>query len=137
MKSVVVIVCAVPLVILFYAACSVAPETEAEDNAGVEEPPTDTTEEEPVAVGAQELDWWVHCKNLDSVECMIKCAEAGVPCRPSYKHPYKDNAGNGDLTGCIKKPKEVCVYHYSSNGDGCFLVRNTGRAYCVYVGGRR
>ncbi|AUX33528.1 MULTISPECIES: hypothetical protein [Sorangium] len=137
MKSAVAIVCVVPLVVLFYAACSVAPETEAVDNAIVEESPADATEEEPVAVDAQELHWLVYCKNESSAECMVRCAEAGVTCRPSYKHPYKSNAGRGNLTGCIKKPKEVCVYHYPSNGDGCFVMCNTGRAYCVYVGGRR
>jgi hypothetical protein len=147
MKAAIVIVGVVPLAVLFYAACSVAPEAEAVDNASVEESPpdtaeeeaspVDTTEEEAVAADAQELRWLVNCRKLDRAECMIKCAEAGVPCRPSYKHPYKRNAGNGNLTGCIKKPKEICVYHYPSNGDGCFVVRKTDRAYCVYVGGRR
>ncbi|XXY53424.1 hypothetical protein WME91_20035 [Sorangium sp. So ce269] len=147
MRSATVIVGVVPLAVLFYAACSVAPEAEAADNASVEESPANTageeespastTNEESSGVSAQELNWVVACKKRDPVECMIRCAEAGVPCRPSYKHPYKSNAGNGNLTGCIKKPKEVCAYHYPSNGDGCFVTRGTGRVICMYVGGRR
>ncbi|WP_155798966.1 hypothetical protein [Sorangium cellulosum] len=146
MRSAIVIVGLVPLAVLFYAACSVAPEAEAVDIASVEESSPElakeeaspaTTTEETVAADAQELRWLVNCRKLDRVECMIRCSEAGVSCRPMYRHPYKRNAGSGDLAGCIKKPKEVCVYHYPLNGDGCFIMRSSGRAYCVYVGGRR
>lgn len=147
MNSAIAVVGVVPLAVLFYAACSVAPEAEAGDDASVEESPTYTaeaeespteaTEDEAVAEDAQELKWLVSCRKLDRVECMIKCAEAGVPCRPSHDHPYKRDAGDGNLVGCIKEPKEICVYHYPSNGDGCFIARATGRAFCVYVGGRR
>jgi hypothetical protein len=95
------------------------------------------TEPEPDE-SADALDTWVHCRGLDVVECMIKCAQEGAPCTPRERHPYKAEGGWGDLYMCKNGvPSQVCSYYYSS-GDECAFFKAFGRKVpiCVYVGGK-
>ena len=76
----------------------------------------------------------ISCKGLDVVDCMIRCGEAGIPCRPQLRHPYKSEAGNGDLYRCAEwGGKNSCSYHYE-NGDSCAVVSGERWIPCIYVG---
>ena len=83
-------------------------------------------------------DAWLNCRGLNALDCMVKCAEAGVSCAARRPHPYKPEAGLGDLYMCKNgAPTNVCSYYYS-NGDECVFFAAFGKRFpwCVYIGGR-
>jgi hypothetical protein len=79
----------------------------------------------------------INCKGLglDVVECMIRCAEAGIPCTPRLAHPRKVDAGEGDLFRCGQLgSRKSCTYSYS-NGDACAVISGLPWIPCIYTGG--
>jgi hypothetical protein len=80
----------------------------------------------------------IDCKGrgLNNVDCMVVCAEAGIPCPAGLKHPRKSDGGQGDLFRCSESPflGRTCSYSYE-NGDVCFLTTRASWAPCLYPGG--
>ena len=77
------------------------------------------------------------CKKADhGAECMIKCAQAGVPCAAGRHHPYSPSAGVGLLYSCgsIFGVVDLCSYSYP-DGDTCHFPK-IGPPLCVYAGGK-
>ena len=73
----------------------------------------ETGEEENVGESSEESRWVVYCKNKDIVDCMIECNREGIPCEPTFKHPYKSGLGRGELFACAKVPRNTCAYKYN------------------------
>ncbi len=86
----------------------------------------------------QEVIKLVDCKGrgLNNVDCMIVCAEAGIPCPAGLKHPRKSDGGMGDLFRRSESPflGRTCSYQYE-NGDMCFLTTRASWVPCSYLGG--
>lgn len=71
-------------------------------------------------------------KKAWGVDCMIKCGEEGLSCRPEIKHPDKPEVGNGKLWKCAGKPQEEeCSYAFD-NGDQCKYYRKRNQTLCKY-----
>ncbi len=97
------------------------------DSAAPEEVLAETQQsavEDPIDVTARFM-----CTGLDVVECMIKCADAGTPCRPRREHPKNDAAGKGDLYACRTSYPRSCDYQYS-NGDRCYFFQKPDYFLC-------
>ncbi len=92
---------------------------------------------EDVSIGdVAQADTYISCAGLDRVSCMIKCAEAGAPCRAQRIHPYRSEAGVGPLVACKTGTlSQTCTYRYA-NGDQCTAVLPLGIPFlCNYGGG--
>ena len=87
--------------------------------------------------GAEALDAWITCRGLDAIGCMMKCADVGASCAGRIPHPYKPEAGLGDLYRCKNgTPTHTCSYYFS-NGDECVYFSPFGTIpWCVYIGGK-
>lgn len=70
--------------------------------------------------------------------CSEICAESGVACPPSTKHPKKDDGGRGQLFKCCGcKGNQRCWYIHD-NGDVCVWFKHNWLpqfALCGYQGG--
>jgi hypothetical protein len=132
------VVIAVPMMTLFLSACTVSPETVGSDEASAVEPYT-SGDADPNVLAEEEaelLSTLINCRGMDYMTCMFKCAEAGVSCAARYPHPYKSDAGIGDLYACkTGTPTSVCSYYYT-NGDECAIILPLRLPLCVYMGGR-
>ncbi len=96
---------------------------------------------DPPDEGGTPVDTWIDCKKLGLgvVDCMIKCGQAGVACRPAREHPYKPEVGLGNLFSCKNGvPTHQCSYIYP-NDDTCIFFSAFGHPFpfCVYTGGKK
>ena len=83
-----------------------------------------------------QADTVINCTGKNNVDCMMMCAEAGATCRPARLHPYRTEAGIGNLVACkTGTPTHTCSYRYG-NGDKCTVVMPLGVPFlCDYGGG--
>lgn len=87
-----------------------------------ESPACNATDESGTGGGApDEASLQVFCMKPDhGAVCSARCYEKGVPCGPIATHPYKADAGLGQLFSCNDLLiGYMCGYHYP-NGDDCF-----------------
>jgi hypothetical protein len=108
---------------LILPACAVSVDSAARDE---DEATADAQQEDeaPIDVTARFL-----CKGLDVVECMIRCADQGTPCRARRKHPKNTAAGGGDLYACRTSAPRSCDYQYA-NGDRCYFYQKPDFFLC-------
>ena len=69
------------------------------------------------------------------IDCMMKCAEAGISCAAARPHPYKGGGGLGKLYACNSLViGSMCSYAFD-NGDSCHFAPWPMPALCSYTGG--
>jgi hypothetical protein len=99
---------------------------------------TDTTPSSPDE-GGEPADTWIYCKDLDPLDCLMKCADVGIFCTGLRPHPNKPDVGPGRLISCKNgTPTRVCSYLYP-NTDVCNFFTVLGYpvpTFCVYAGGK-
>jgi hypothetical protein len=87
---------------------------------------------EPEAIGSFKI---IRCKRREhGVECMMKCADAGISCPAGRKHPYKSDVKTGLLMQCRGLGLVSGCWYYYENGDICRFVLGAP-ILCRYEGG--
>jgi hypothetical protein len=118
------------------------PTTTPEDDTGSLMSELTGDEAEAVSEAQEALSFLkiVRCTGDElGADCERKCDAAGVWCPSLYAHPYKRDAGNGELFQCRDVlGARSCWYYYESNQDKCIRVTGAGRVLtlCSYEGER-
>jgi hypothetical protein len=117
---------------IFAASCA--------EPVDVEGPTPTAADDEAVGQARDELVKIIRCTGDElGAACERKCDAAGVWCPSRYTHPYKPDAGDGELFQCRQVlAAQSCWYYYESNQDKCVRATGLGRVVtlCSYEGSR-